>query len=245
MLKHVLVKTGTPHSEHKVVPFVGEIIPDISPEGPVVCFGSYSLRRVAKAKNWAPGVWDLERHTYERCIQMWGREMLNFDSILTTIAGIPMYVKDNEEWFARPDGDNKNFAGGVKSSNDLYEILRCVKNLEPGEAWYGMSLDMPIILSRVREIYSEYRNWIVDGEVVTSSQYKQGAKVIYRDDVDEEVKSYVRRMVDIWQPERAFVIDVAKTADGMKIVEINTLNAAGFYAADTYRLFEAIERMGY
>jgi hypothetical protein len=46
-----------------------------------------------------------------------------------------------------------------------------------------------------------------------------------------------------WQPQRAFVLDVAETADGPKIVEINTLNSAGFYAADIQRIVLALEEL--
>lgn len=37
------------------------------------------------------------------------------------------------------------------------------------------------------------------------------------------------------------MIDVCDTEEGMKIVELNTLNAAGFYAADVQKLVLALE----
>lgn len=245
MLKNILEKTETPHTIHKVVPFVGEIIPDIDPEGPVVCMGSYSLRHVAKRKGWTPGVWDLEPHTYADCCVNWQWEMLNYEASMIKLKNIFSYVQDNNHYFIRPNGDNKYFSGGVKSSSDIEYIHKCVANLKEDEIYYGLNMDTDIIINEVMDIYSEYRNWIIDGQLITSSLYKMGAKVIYSDEVDSEVTDYVKKMVDIWQPERAFVIDVAKTEMGMRIVEINTLNAAGFYAGDTYKLFEAIEGMKY
>lgn len=38
-----------------------------------------------------------------------------------------------------------------------------------------------------------------------------------------------------------FVIDVCDTPDGLRIVEINTINCAGFYAGDIQRLVAALE----
>lgn len=244
-LKNVLEKTNTPHSEHKVIPFVGDLMPDINIDGPVVCIGTYSLRHVAKKKGWTPGVWDLEPHTYDHCCAKWKNEMLNYDAKMFKLKELFSYIEPNSYYFIRPNGDNKYFAGGVKATSDIEYIHKCVANLKDDEIYYGLSMETDIVLNEVHEIYSEYRNWIIDGKIATSSMYKQGDKVLYSDEVDSEVIEYVKTMIDIWQPERAFVIDVAKTERGMKIVEINTLNAAGFYAADTYKLFEAIESMGY
>ncbi|MDQ1830369.1 ATP-grasp domain-containing protein [Massilia scottii] len=44
-----------------------------------------------------------------------------------------------------------------------------------------------------------------------------------------------------WSPHDAFVIDACDCANGMKIVEINTLNSSGFYAADVQRLMLALD----
>ncbi len=44
-----------------------------------------------------------------------------------------------------------------------------------------------------------------------------------------------------WQPHEAFVVDVCELDEGLKVLELNTLNAAGFYAADVQRLVVALE----
>jgi ATP-grasp domain, R2K clade family 3 len=51
----------------------------------------------------------------------------------------------------------------------------------------------------------------------------------------------VNARVAEWQPHEAFVIDVCETSDGLRIVEINTLNAAGFYAGDVQKLALCLE----
>ncbi len=56
-----------------------------------------------------------------------------------------------------------------------------------------------------------------------------------------EQDAYVRERVREWQPHEAFVIDVCDTEAGLRIVELNTLNAAGFYAADVQKLVLALE----
>jgi hypothetical protein len=54
-----------------------------------------------------------------------------------------------------------------------------------------------------------------------------------------------RISTECWNPHRAFVIDVCDTPDGIKIVEINTINAAGFYAGNVTELVMALENMEY
>ena len=39
----------------------------------------------------------------------------------------------------------------------------------------------------------------------------------------------------------AYVIDVCRTDEGLKLLETNCLNAAGFYAADLVKLASAID----
>lgn len=54
-------------------------------------------------------------------------------------------------------------------------------------------------------------------------------------------------MIAKWQPHDAFVLDVCSVPDdgdgwlGIKVVEINTLNSAGFYAANIPKLVMALE----
>jgi len=50
-------------------------------------------------------------------------------------------------------------------------------------------------------------------------------------------------MVDRWQPAEAFVIDIAKTYDGLKVIEINNFNSSGFYSCDVYKIVDSIERL--
>jgi hypothetical protein len=54
-------------------------------------------------------------------------------------------------------------------------------------------------------------------------------------------------MVDLWQPARAFVIDIALTDDEddgwCKVIEVNNINSSGFYSIDMQKFVMAIEAM--
>lgn len=105
-----------------------------------------------------------------------------------------------------------------------------------GDAWVAMSSP--------KTIFREYRFFVVDGELVTWSQYKLGNTVTWHlSDVDDDIKEFAQKMVNIWQPARAFVIDIALTQEGCKIVELNNINSAGFYGSNINRFIVAIENM--
>lgn len=231
-----LERFNLPHSVHSVVPFVGEIMPDVNPTGNVICFGTYSLRHLAKRKNWFPGVFDLEPYDFTIQLQHWGDRMLNADSVVAPFKEIVL----NVPMFVRPANDTKYFAGKVFDPDEFHtwKIKVCVL-----EEDYGTSLTKDTILQAcsLKEIYTEHRYWIVDGKIVTKSQYKRGNKIEYKSDVDPMFDEFVCECIAIWQPLRAFVIDVCDTDQGLKIVEINTINSSGFYAGDMQKLVFALE----
>lgn len=233
-----LSRFGIPYSIHKVIPFIGELVPPLSVEGKVICMGSYSMRHTAKALGWVPGVYDLFEQDFRQQLKHWGDLMLNADSKVT-----PFHAADiTEATFMRPIDDSKYFAGKVFEVDEFYDWKQKVCVLEHD---YGNSMtkDTLIQLCQPKVIYSEYRYWVVDGRIVTKSLYKRGSKVIYSDEVPDELDEFVEDAIDLWKPHRAFVIDICDTPNGLKIVEINTLNSAGFYAGNIQTLIVALEVM--
>lgn len=240
-LLDTLERFGIRYSIHKVVPFVGELVPDPELDTKnVICMGSYSMRHAAKKSEWNPGVFDLEPFDFRVQLEHWGELMLNHDSVVSRFQDADF--TDRDPHFVRPIHDSKVFAGRVYDYDEFWEWKRKVCVLEHD---YGDSLtkDTLIQVCRPKEIYSEHRFWVVKGWIVTCSTYKIGDRVIYKpeNEVDDRFKEFVEGCVGPWQPHDAFVIDVADTPDGIKIVEINTLNSAGFYAADMQKLVMALE----
>jgi hypothetical protein len=251
-----LERFNIPYSVHKVIPFIGELMPPAEPkQEKVVCFGSYSMRHAAKEHGWNPGVYDLEPINFEIQREHWGDLMLNYDSKVVMFKDV--HWEGDEPRFIRPIEDSKVFAGGVFEWDEFRQWQRnvCVLELD-----YGNSL-MPETLVQVctpKTIYSEYRYWIVDKKVVTKSLYKRGNTVTYSPVVDARFDRFVDEVLRFeegcrgitlsmvptgWMPHRAWVLDVCETPDGIKIVEINTINAAGFYAGNVQDLVVALEFM--
>ena len=235
-----LERFGLAYSVHKVIPFIGELVPAATPaEGAkVICFGSYSMRHTAQAQHWQPGVYDLFAQNFTVQKQYWGERLLNFDAEVIAFK----HAVITDDTFIRPIDDSKYFAGRVFSAAEFNDWQHKVCVLEDD---YGTSLtgETLIQLCRPKNIFAEYRYWIVAGQIVTRSLYKRGDRVFYSDQVDSRFDAYVQETIALWQPHSAFVIDVCDTADGMRVVEINTLNAAGFYAGDVQKLVLALEEM--
>lgn len=226
------------HSIHKVVPFVGELLsePVLSHQN-VICIGSYSMRHVARKNGWIPGVFDLFEQDFEQQLKHWGRHMLNAGSVISSFQEA---VFTDELMFVRPVNDAKYFAGRVFSRQEFetWQQQVCKLGLDDGSSLTPQTV---IQVSKPINIYCEARFWVIKGKVVTKSIYKRGDRVVYSSDVDSMLTDFVEERVREWQPHDAFVIDACDTEDGLKIVEINTLNSSGFYAGDVQKLVLTLE----
>lgn len=149
-----LERLNIPYSTHKVVPFVGELIPDVSaPTKNIICMGSYSMRHYAKKNGFYPGVFDLEPQDFTKQMEHWAPHLLNADSRVDTFGN--SYF-DQDKMFIRPIHDSKVFSGGVMNKQDFEAWQHSVKNVDEK---YGDSLteDTLIQVCNLKQIYAEYR----------------------------------------------------------------------------------------
>lgn len=244
-----ITKAGGTHSVHKVVPFSGDIIPDYTAEGPTVVMGPYSLASLAKRKGWSPGAWDLDHFTFPKQKVIWGKELLNYDATVCEFAAVNPKVP---EIFIRPTSDSKCFAGHVINRDDFLDWRRRVVQLGENDG-SGLSGSTEVFWCQPKEVNEEYRLWVVDNKIVTASRYRKDGRLSISDDVPKSVIIYGSRMINRWRgsyahtiscppPSPAYVMDVCWCwSYGWKIVELNTLNACGFYAADLDKLVAALE----
>ncbi|MEM8838182.1 MAG: ATP-grasp domain-containing protein [Pseudomonadota bacterium] len=243
-LAEALDRLGLSYTWHKVVPFVGDLIPEPVVDDPnaVVMFGSYSLWRYADAKGYCPGVFKLTPFVYE---EAWHPFLLNgSDAHFLKLQELPARLPDDgKHWFLRPVDDSKEEPGRVKSSSEIISLANSVLALDESEIPHGsLRHDTQLMLTEPVRIFKEWRLWVVRGEIVAYSLYKEGSRVVYRQEIDDDALGFARRLV-AHNPDYAdaYVIDVCRTADGLKMLETNCINAAGFYAADLISLASAID----
>ncbi len=239
-LLDALSRFDIPHDIVKIVPFSHELIPDVNPTGLVIAYGGTLLAQIAAKKKWIPGSFLNENHDFRRWRVKYGRHLLNSDAEVSSFGGVTPFW---QEFFIRPCADSKSFNGMVTTWDDFKIWQKKVVDLK--ETYTTLNAKTMVCYGEIKEIWTESRFFVVDGKIATYSQYKRGSRIIPVSTVDEAAISFVQQMIDIWCPARGFVIDVALTPDGYRVIEINCLNSAGLYAINAQKLVEAIEGMAF
>ena len=243
-LAHALDRLGILYTWHKVVPFVGDLTPSPVIQNPnaVVMFGSYTLWRYAQANSLQPGVFKIRPFVQETA---WHRFLLNgADALFLTLRDVPEKLSDDgRDWFLRPVEDSKEEPGRVRASQEILQLAQKVLALEENEIPNGsLRHDTELMLTRPARIRKEWRLWVVEDQIITHSLYKEGSRVVYRHEIDEDALEFAKELV-LANPgyAPAYVVDICRTDDGLKMLETNCINAAGFYEADLVKLASAID----
>ena len=239
-LRNQLQRFSIPFTEIKVIPFFHIIEPDdIVPEQEhVFVVGSTALGKIARKKGWTPGYFG-DNLDYELYIKHYQKHLLNYEAVIGTLGQIE---KQWEQFFVRPVTDLKSFSGQVMTWEQLLQMRANVAKVDQ-EPDATLRLSDKIVMSPLKQIFAKYRFIVVDGKVITGSRYKLGNQVLYSSQVDEYIVDYAQQRVNDWQPNRAFVIDIADTDQGLKVIELNALNSAGYYACDIEKYIIAVEQM--
>ena len=219
----------------KIIPFSHELVPEIIEPNPIWAFGSTALVRIAQDRGWHPGVFHNNNFNFKVWSQAWGKNILNYGAKICAFSQIKT---DLDIFFVRPCDDLKYFSGTVIDKESLNawrdEVLSRSNDL---------TKDPEVAISSVKTIYKEFRFFVIDNNLVTGSLYKLGNKLCLDRNIEPDANKFASKMIDIWQPSRAFVLDIALTEDNYKIVEVNCINLAGFYASDVGKLVNAMQEM--
>lgn len=197
----------------------------------VFFFGSSNAGMAAKKKyNWTPGHFINENFTMEKYLPAFGEHMLNSDG----------KIIDFDEWvgfpkfFVRPVGDGKEFTGQV------FNLYQWQSYIADNESLKGVK----IMWASPKTTQQEIRCWMIDGEPVTISQYKIGSRGNYLNmDHNDEAIIFARKMAKIYQPARAYCLDICLYNDEYYIVELGCINHCGFYDANMGKLIDGLEKM--
>lgn len=253
LLFNAMDRLGMPYTIVRIFPFIDKIvnikdIPEggfnvddlpefVPPNKNVFVFGAIKLARIAADRGWSPGSLMNSNHDFEVYLKHYKENLLNYDSIITTI-GTKLDWDVNQVRFIRPTEDTKSFTGKVFNKNDWEEMVE--HNLHNFRS-DGFNENTPIQVSTPKHIYKEIRCWVVNGKVVTASQYQLNGKFMLDDLIEPEALEFAQSMVNIFQLADAFVIDVCLTDNGWKIVECGCINCAGFYKSDLQKMIVAVD----
>ena len=227
------------HEEVKMIPFSTEL-PSFEPASINIFYGSTTLMmNAANHPVYKSGVfYDPDLFTTENYLKQWGNNMLNDGGLILRFEDFIQHeVIKQGEWFIRPDADNKSFAGGVmtaKEIEDWYEKILRIDNPD-------LNASTLIFAAAPKQISREWRNFIVNGKVVDSSRYVlNGHLNPSHEDVPREMIAFTEKCTSEYSPNAIFVMDIAETNEGFKIIECNCFNGTGFYQHDIKTIVEHV-----
>ena len=202
----------------------------------VFVFGSLKLARLSTKYGWKPGALITKNHDYEVYSKHYKENLLNYDSRVVNL-------KDDFEWeydqqFLRPCLDTKTFTGRVFEKEEWISLRN--RMLDHPDT-FTIHDDTKIQVAMPKKITQEIRFWVVDGKITTQSTYRRGSFLAYDNIVDQDAIDFAQKMVDLFQLAPAFVLDLALTPSGWKIIECGSVSCAGFYDADMQKIIMDLE----
>lgn len=153
----------------------------------------------------------------------WGRLKRDVYSILP----------GNSSIFVRPNSGSKTFTGFAIHKQKFNEKANGV--MLP---WSEIDNNTLVQVSPAQRIYSEYRMFIYDKNVITGSLYGDGTTSNTINPVAQELAENIAA-INKW--EVPFVVDIAVLPDRTaKIIEVNCITCTGWYDADYSAIVECI-----
>jgi hypothetical protein len=222
------------------IPF-SDSLPEMASEGTgAIIYGSTTLilnayqdARFRKAVFFDPRLFCMENY-----VARWGRHMLNHDSHSTTFSQLATASHLHETtFFIRPDADSKAFSGQVMT---FAEILAFGAQLNESTNPH-LNLATPVSISLPKTIEKEWRSFVVDGKIISTTRYlREGALEIDPNDLPEKLLPFVQGVIEVYQPHPVFVIDIALCAGKFAILECNCFNGTGFYGHNIPKVLRAV-----
>lgn len=234
---YALEALGSKWKPIEIIPFSGDV-PDVEVDGPALVYGSTTLIRGSKKKNWNPGTFfDPANFKSTLWNLRYGGFMLNYDGYATTLKDLQENCP--EDMFIRPNDDMKDFSG---SRIDKAELNSFYERVSYGGYMFDTSLE--VFVAPIKSIQKEWRCFIVDGRCVASSQYRLKHMLLKNPNVPIEVINFANEMATMWSPEKAFVMDICEDYDGnLRVLELNCFNASGVYECNVIEIVKAVEAL--
>jgi len=118
------------------------------------------------------------------------------------------------------------------------------------QSYGGIDTESLILVSGLKDIKEEYRFIVIDGEVISGSLYmdeeNMGTYKAHYDKIctDQDATDFANEVVKLYQPDKAFTIDLCKTKNGeYKLLEINSFNCASMYGNDYDAVVDAVNKL--
>lgn len=227
--------------EYEIVPYrpFTDDIPVKTDRKDVWFFGSINAGKVFRKRQWNPGIIFNENFDFDVYLEKYGDWLINKDAQIQEVDQIEDWL--GGELFIRPTHDTKTFESNIYTRNQWGQYIEEIQ--ENGVIKDVREETKMLYASVKRPIQQEIRCWVVDGKMVTCSQYRIGNRVnMLNLDNAGDIPLFVRDMCKIYQPARAFCLDICLYNDEYRIMELGCINHCGFYDADMSKLIQSLEK---
>lgn len=210
--------------------------PDIENDKPTIFYGPVNFITRMSALGYKPGVFGTpEGYSYGEMCRHLPHSMI-FNNPSETLTGASKAIldilDDTKDYFFKPYLDNKTINGSVKSSHDIKKFLKLVDE--------GVVPDAPrdslFIVSQPYGIEAEYRLFILNGKIITGSEYRPNISK----EIPEKVIDFANTVIEQWCPEPIFVLDIAVSMGNCYVMEVQNFHSSGFYDSDIDLLVKSI-----
>lgn len=144
----------------------------------------------------------------------------------------------DEDKFIKPSSDLKAFnAVVVPAGATLFDAVSMTTTSHVDD-------DELVLVSDTKMVDLELRLFVVEGQIVTGSQYHQRDRLVVKpldqSPAHQHLLSFAREVIDEYEPATVYALDVCLHDGKPAIVEYNCFNASGLYKSDAKQLFGAV-----
>ena len=217
-----------------------------SPEDCVIVYGSMEFVRLYQKAPYIPGVYFQEKAmectTYISNIEKTGL-LLNENHVFATFGEL-IRRKDffynafeTNQLFIRPNSGRKVFTGFSLNKKEFDKEISALSQLT------SVMPETLILIAPSQEILEEYRLIIVNRQVITGSQYQRNGNIELSSKIPQEVEEMAYQIANTpWQPDIAYVCDIALTHKGPRVIELNAMSTSGLYLSDISKWSHALNQ---
>ncbi|MDF1699227.1 MAG: ATP-grasp domain-containing protein [Saprospiraceae bacterium] len=239
-IKSALYKRDESWEEIEVIPFSTKL-PDIkNPLAFPVVYGSTTLMLNAFDHDLLKkGVFfDPFKFNMAHYVQKWGSRVLNCNGTLIPLGKVnDLQHSSNEKLFIRPNDDGKDFNGKVDTFEALIEWSTSICKLKLPD----FNAYTEVWISKPKTILKEWRLFIVDDSVVSTSRYMLNGELnISTHDVPSQMLNFANECIQTYRLADVYVMDIAELEEGYKLIECNCFNGTGFYSHDIEKIVFSI-----
>ena len=201
----------------------------------IMTYGSKAFDVITRNMNLNPGSFMNKNFEFDVFRDVLGEELLNHDFVIGELSDLKPIA---DEFFIRPTGNTKLIPGMIVRKDEFLSWKE--REVKKSDSLY---IGQPLMISPLQIIEAEYRFFVVNQVIVAGSSYMVDNVIDIFKKPSSEILNYTKEMINRFPLSKAFVIDIAETKSGLKVIEYNNINTSGLYGSDELAFVGAINKL--